>query len=138
MASITNKAVSNDVYTKADVDLTVSSLFGAAPAVLNTVVELATALGNDSNYATTIHDQLNNKADKLDNYSKAEINVAIGFLQAGINTKVLINAVDINGKFKINAVSNDILKIQRVDGTTLYDSFDLSFNPVYKTILLNK
>ena len=27
-------------------------------------------------------------------------------------------------------MSNDILKVQRVDGTTLYDSFELSFNPV--------
>ena len=53
----------------------------------------------------------------------------------GIDTRVLINAVDINGKFKLNAVSNDILKIQRVDGRTLYDSFELSFNPVDKTII---
>ena len=84
------------------------SLIGAAPAVLNTSVELATALGNDSNYATTIQNQINNKADKLDTYPKAEINVALGILQAGINTKVLSNAVDIHGKFTIHALSHAI------------------------------
>ena len=36
----------------------------------------------------------------------------------------------------MNAVSNDILKIQRVEGTTLYDAFELPFNAVDKTIIL--
>ena len=62
--------------------------------------------------------------------------MALSNLQAGIDDRVLVNAVDINGKFKINAVSNDVLKIQRDDGTTLYDSFELSFNPVNKTSIL--
>ena len=62
--------------------------------------------------------------------------MALGILQAGIDTRVLINAVDINGKFKLHAVSDDILKIQRVDGSILYDSFELSFNPVDKTSIL--
>ena len=105
--------------------------------MLNTSVELATALGNDSNYATTIQNQISNKVDKSDSYPKAEINVAIGILQAGIDNRVSTNAVDINGKFKINATSNDILKIQKVDGTTLYDAFELSFNNVDKTSILN-
>ena len=46
----------------------------------------------------------------------------VSILQAGINDRVLINAVDINCKFKINATSNDILKIQKVDGSILYDA----------------
>ena len=57
----------------------------------------------------------------------------LSILQAGINNRVLKNAVDINGKFKINATTNDILKIQRVDGSTLYDALALiiSIKPVY-------
>ena len=96
LASINNKAVSNDVYTNDDIDLTFSSLIGSAPAILNTSVELATDLGNDSKYATTIHNHINNKADKLDTYMKSEINVALGILQAGIDNRVWVNAVDIN------------------------------------------
>ena len=98
--SIHNKAVRNDVYNKSDTDLKFPSLFGAAPAVLNTSVELATALGNDSNYATAMQNQINNKDDKLDTCPKADINVASGILQAGITQKVGITVVDIDGKFE--------------------------------------
>ena len=38
--------------------------------------------------------------------------------------------------FKINATSNDILKIQRVDGSLLYDALELSFNMIDKTSIL--
>ena len=100
LASINNKVASNDVYNKADMDLTFSSLVGAAPAILNTSVELATALGNDSNYATAMQNQINNKDDKLDTCPKADINVALGILQAGITQKVGITVVDIDGKFE--------------------------------------
>ena len=43
---------------------------------------------------------LNLKADKIDTYPKAEVNVALSTLQAGIDNRVLINAVNINGQFK--------------------------------------
>ena len=62
---INNKLAINDVYIKHEVDLIISSLIGAAPAVLDTIVELATALGNDQNYATNIQNQINNKANKI-------------------------------------------------------------------------
>ena len=44
-----------------------------------------------------------------------------------------MNAVDINGKFKINAITNDILKVQKVDGSILYDVVQFSFNTVDQT-----
>ena len=80
--------------------------------------------------------KLFDKSDKHDTYPKAEVNVALSILLAGIDRRVQINTVDIDGKFKINAVSNDILKIQKVDGSTLYDAFELSFNNVDKTSIL--
>ena len=50
-------------------------------------------------------------------------------LQAGIYRRVLISAVDVDGKFKINGVSNDIFKThKKVDGSILYDALDLSFS----------
>ena len=42
-----------------------------------------------------------------------------------IDNRVLINAVDINGKFNIQAVSDDVSNNQRVDGSTLYGPFEL-------------
>ena len=118
LQSINIKAASNDVYNKSGIDQQKSSLIGAASAILNTIVELATAFGNDSNYATIVQNQLNTKVNINETHTKYEINVASGILQIGTDTRVLINAVDINGNFKINAVSTDMLKVQRVDVTT--------------------
>ena len=53
--------------------------------------------------------------------------------QAVIYRRVLINAVYSHGKFKLNANSNDRLELQKIDGSTLYDSLELSFNTVDKT-----
>ena len=57
----------------------------------------------------------------------------LSILQAAIDRRVLINAVDINGKLKIDAVPHDMLQIQRVDGSLVYGAFALSFNNVDKT-----
>ena len=63
---------------------------------------------------------------------KTDVDVLVSILQAGINNRVLIHTADINGKFKINATTNDILKIQKVDGSTIYDSVEISFNIIDK------
>ena len=118
LQSINIKAASNDVYNQSDIDQQKSSLIGAASAILNTIVKLATAFGNDSNYATIVQNQLNTKVNINETNTNYEINVASGILHIGTDTRVLINAVDINGNFKINAVSTDMLKVQRVDVTT--------------------
>lgn len=44
----------------------VSGLVGAAPETLDTLNELATALGNDPNFATTIANQIGKKANQSD------------------------------------------------------------------------
>jgi hypothetical protein len=47
------------------VDNAFSNLVGSAPAVLDTIEELAAALGEDKNFATTVTNQLSNKVDKV-------------------------------------------------------------------------
>lgn len=47
----------------------VSALINSAPSTLDTLNELATALGNDSNFATTITNSLAGKANLTDNLS---------------------------------------------------------------------
>ena len=79
---------------------------------------------------------LNSKSNTLTTYLKTDVNVALSSLQAGVDNRVFSNNVAINRKFKINAVSTDILKNQRVDGTIVYDLFELSFNPIDKTSIL--
>lgn len=54
-----------DAYTKTETDTRIQSLINSAPGTLDTLNELAAALGNDPNFATTITTQLSNKVDKI-------------------------------------------------------------------------
>ena len=55
-----------DAYTKTEVDNKVAGLVDSAPEALNTLNELAAALGNDANFATTIATQIGAKANTAD------------------------------------------------------------------------
>lgn len=55
-----------DLTTKKYVDEKVAGLVDSAPEALNTLNELATALGNDANFATTISNQIGLKANSAD------------------------------------------------------------------------
>lgn len=59
LISISQKATSADITTE------VEKVVGSAPAALDTLKELADALNNDSDFATTIANNLSNKVDKL-------------------------------------------------------------------------
>lgn len=51
---------------KAFVNLAIANLVDSSPAALNTLKELAAALGNDPNFATTVATQIGSKADSTD------------------------------------------------------------------------
>ena len=56
-----------DGYATEDyVNAQVSSLVDSAPETLNTLNELAAALGDDANFATTVANQIGSKVDKVD------------------------------------------------------------------------
>ena len=135
-----------------------STLYGSFELSFNTVDKTSILKVNDtdilisisskasaSNVCTTqeilyfyiaFANSFNNKADKTNTYLKTDVNVCLSILQAGINNRVLRNAIDINCKFKINATTNDMFQIQNVDGSTLYDSLELPFNTIDKTSIL--
>ena len=52
--------------TETYVNNKVASIVDSAPATLDTLNELAAALGDDSNFATTVVTQIGNKVDKVD------------------------------------------------------------------------
>ena len=68
---------------------------------------------------------------------KSDVDVFLSMLQAAVDERVLSAAVDINGKLKLNAVSNDILNVQRVDESIWYDALELSFNSGDRASILN-
>jgi hypothetical protein len=59
-----------DGYTKAEVDTAIetaiTNLIGGAPDALDTLNELAAALSDDANYASSVTTLLGNKVDKID------------------------------------------------------------------------
>lgn len=61
-------AFNNDMgyQTESDVNNRIKSMIGAAPEALDTLVEIAQALDNDPNFATTITNELTKKADKTE------------------------------------------------------------------------
>lgn len=59
----------NHLTTKKYVDTKVAGIVNSAPETLDTLQELATALGNDPNFATTVATQIGKKVDKVDGMS---------------------------------------------------------------------
>lgn len=59
----------DDLTTKKYVDDKVAGIVNSAPETLDTLQELATALGNDPNFATTVSTQIGKKVDKVDGMS---------------------------------------------------------------------
>lgn len=68
LSAINSKVESSELATA------LADLVDSAPETLDTLKELADALGNDPNFATTISNQLGNKADKSQVYTKTEVN----------------------------------------------------------------
>lgn len=75
------KADADSVYTKEETRKLIDSVIGSAPEALDTLVELAKALGDDPNFASTITTELNKKAT----------NVQLEDLKSIVNKKVYIN-----------------------------------------------
>ncbi len=59
----------NGYATENFVESKVAGLVNSAPETLDTLNELATALGNDPNFATTVSNQIGKKVDKVDGKS---------------------------------------------------------------------
>lgn len=67
-----DKTYSSNKIT-ADIQAAVDALVDAAPGTMDQLSELAAAIGNDADYATTVASALALKANIADTYSKAEL-----------------------------------------------------------------
>lgn len=82
------------IATTSFVSTAVSNLVASSPAALDTLNELAAALGNDANFATTVSTSLGNKADltlsNLSNITTARTNLGLGTIatQAASNVNL--------------------------------------------------
>ena len=141
-------ATSNDTFNIQRVDG--STLYASLELSFNSVdkasilklhnIDILQSINNEESSTggynkTDIDIGLNLTSDQFNTYWKSDVAVFVSSLQAGIDRRVLISAFDINGRFN-NAITNDILKIKKVDGALAYDVLEVSFNTVEKTSIL--
>lgn len=62
--ALTDKANAADTLTPDQIDARIQALIGSAPEALDTLAELADALGNNPSFAATVQEQLGKKATK--------------------------------------------------------------------------
>lgn len=85
------------------VDTAVSNLVASAPGTLDTLNELANALGNDANFATTVTDSLAAKAPKLDAVLTGTPTVPLA--AAGSNTAQIASTAFVQNEISSLSVS---------------------------------
>ena len=96
------QAAGSGYATQADIDASVSALVDSAPATLDTLNELAAALGDDANFSTTV---TNSIATKLP--------LAGGTLTGGLTAP----SVTVNGTLNIEEVVEKVLTSTSTSGT---------------------
>lgn len=102
-------------YTKTEVDALIASLVNAAPSALNTLQELAAALGNDPNFAATITTVLGQKANSTDVYTKTQSDAR--YVQGQVQVEMLFIATANQSVFTLSTpVINKPSALVSVDG----------------------
>ena len=66
-----------DKFITSDVDTKFGNLLSTAPAALNTLSELANALGNDATYASTVVNMVGLKANQATTHTDTNVDTAI-------------------------------------------------------------
>ena len=110
-----------DYTTTSYVDTKVANLVSSAPETLDTLNELASALGNDPNFATTIASQIGNKANSSDVYTKQETDTLLSNKASTVDLATVATTGsynDLTNKPTIPTVNNATLTIQK-NGTTV-------------------
>lgn len=112
------QAIDADVfarYTKTEVDTLITNLISGAPGALNTLDELAAALGDDANFAATVTNSLALKANIEDVYTKAQADAR--YVQGQVQTEMVFIATANQSVFTLStAIINKPSALVTVDG----------------------
>ena len=132
-SSIDNKQDKATAVKIEEVKSEIQKIVGTAPEALNTLQEIAEALGNDPNKITTILTQLGLKADKSDlNTLKYKAITEITFEDNKIKYKENELSKEIDLSSYINPSTQDIETIVVNKGNTLYEGKD---NAIVKNLV---
>ena len=93
-------SISCDSYTKEEVTYKISSLVNSAPALLDTLGEIATYLGNPSDTSTSLITAISNKANTSETFLKSVINNDV-YLTVSPNKRIVGTTTANQFKFQI-------------------------------------
>jgi hypothetical protein len=128
---------SNQVATTGFVQGRISSIINSAPAALDTLNELAAALGNDSNYAATVTNSLSQKANITDVNSALALKSNLTYVDASLNLKSDITYVDTALNLKSNLTYVDASLNLKSNITYVDTALNLKSNLAYVDSSLN-
>lgn len=103
---LSQSAAASTYATQSYVATQISDVIGAAPSALNTLKELADALGSDASFSATVTTSLGTKADRtlsnLTDASTARTNLGLGTMAVQASSNVSISGgsivgIDLNG-----------------------------------------
>lgn len=111
--NLDNHINDSDIHTpiadiESMVDTKIAGLVNSAPETLDTLKELSDALGNDTNFATTVANQIGNKANKDSVYTKEETDTLLESKANSVHNHVVKDITDFpNIPTKVSELSND-------------------------------
>lgn len=85
-AVVSTSKVWSSSKTESEIDAAVAALVDGAPALLDTLNELAAALGDDANFASTISTQIAGKADAVHSHVISDVTGLQSALDAKANS----------------------------------------------------
>jgi hypothetical protein len=125
VTSVAAPTADSDAATKVYVDTAVANLVAAAPEALDTLNELAAALGNDANFATTVSTSLGEKMAKANNLSDlADASAARTNLGVAIGSDVQAHSATLDSLSGISATALSGVQGISSYGASLMDDAD--------------
>ena len=90
----TYKSDSENAQSGKAVAEAISKLVNGSPEALDTLFELANALGNNPNFATAVMDEIGKKVDKVEGYGLAQIRTIGNFISIAMHNKDVGNIIN--------------------------------------------
>ncbi len=109
--------VANTAFVQSAVDSKVSKLVNSAPETLDTINELANALGDDPNFATTVATQIGTKADRTELNNKLALHNADANAHDDIRAKITSDINSHNSDATAHAAIMESLKWKKLYST---------------------
>ena len=106
--------------TQSDIDTSIANLVDSAPETLNTLNELAAALGNDENFATTVATQIGEK------YTKPSMGIPASDLAAGVIPDVPVQSV--NGMTGAVIITHPVTSVNGMTGAITISQVQADWN----------